>query len=198
MKTHVFSRARFFFMIIPLVLICVFSGCKRSDIVVVTKGNLPGRLETIGKVFDTCPLFTQVRWDRIKEENGRKVVVFIAEVSAPDLLRKVSEDAQNWLGMERRYFDSVSADVEKALIKITFPVKRPSFYLQDIMLGLSSSAKTAWSPALSDAEKERVVDTIYEKNDLLFTLLAPYANPSVKNGTTLFYELTGKRITDFD
>jgi hypothetical protein len=197
MKNHACSRARLFFIIIPLVLMCVFSGCKRSDIVVVTKGTLPGRLETIGTVFDTCPLFTQVRWDRIKDDDKRRIVVFSADVSAPDLLRTVSEDAQNWLGMERRYFDSVSADVEKAHIKITFPVEGPSFSLQDITLGLSSSAKTVWSPALSDTEKEGVIDVIYEKNDLLYTLLAPYADPSVKNGSTLFYELTGKRLTDF-
>jgi len=43
-----------------------------------------------------------------------------------------------------------------------------------------------------------VVDAIYEKNGHFFTLLAPYANPSFKNGSTLFYELTGQRVTDFE
>ena len=198
MKTHAYSRSRFFFIIAPLVLMCLFSGCKRSDIMVVTQSNLAWREGTIGKFFDTCPLFTQVRWDRIKDDNKRCVVVFIAELSVLDLFRTVSRDAKNWLGMERRYFDSVSSDVEKAHIKITFPIDGDSFSLQDIMLGISSSAKTVWSPALGDDEKKEVVDAIYDKNDHLLTLLAPYANPSLNNGSTLFHELTGQRVADFE
>jgi hypothetical protein len=197
MKTHTYSQARFLFIMMPLVLMCLFSGCKRSDILLVTQGNLAGREGTIGKVFDTCPLFTQVSWDRIKDNDGNRTVVFIAEIYAPDLLRTVASDENNWLNMEKRYFESVSADVQKACIKVTFPLNRPEFSLQDIMLGISTPAKTVWSPALNDAEKEGVLDAIYENNDLFFPLLAPYANPSFKKGSTLFHELTGKKLTDF-
>jgi len=197
MKIHAYSLARFLFILVPLVLMCLFSGCKRSDIVLVTQGNLAGRQGTIGKVFDSCPLFTQVKWDRIKADDSKRTVVFIAEISAPDLLRTIARDENTWLSMEKRFFQAVSADVQKAWLKVTFPINRPDFSLQDIMLGISTQAKTVWSPSLSDAEKEGVLDAIYENNDLFFPLVAPYANPSSKKGSTLFHDLTGKRITDF-
>lgn len=198
MKTHAYSQARFFFILAPLVLMCLFSGCKRGDIVLVTQGNLAGREGTIGKVFDTCPLFTQVKWDRIKDNDGNRTVVFIAEISAPDLLRTVARDENNWLSMEKRFFKAVSADVQNAYLKVTFPLNRPEFSLQDIMLGISTQAKTVWSPSLNDAEKAGVLDAIYENNDLFFPLVAPYANPSFMKGSILFRDLTGKRITDFE
>ena len=198
MKPHEYSQARFLFILVPLVLMCLFSGCKRSDIVLVTQGNLAGREGTIGKVFDTCPLFTQVKWGRTKDNDSKRTVVFIAEISAPDLLRTIARDENNWLNMEKRYFEAVSADVQKAFIKVTFPLNRPDFSLQDIMLGISTPVKTVWSPALSDTEKEGVLDAIYENKDLFFPLLAPYANPSSPKGSTLFHDLTGKRITDFE
>ena len=198
MKIHAYSQARFFFILVFLVLMGLFSGCKRSDIVLVTQGNLAGREGTIGKVFDTCPLFTQVKWGRTKDNDSKRTVVFIAEISAPDLLRTIARDENNWLNMEKRYFEAVSADVQKAFIKVTFPLNRPDFSLQDIMLGISTPVKTVWSPALSDTEKEGVLDAIYENKDLFFPLLAPYANPSSPKGSTLFHDLTGKRITDFE
>ena len=198
MKIHAYSQARFFFILVFLVLMGLFSGCKRSDIVLVTQGNLAGRVGSIGNVFDTCPLFTQVEWDRIKDNDSKTTVVFIAEISAPDLLRTIAKDENNWLSMEKRFFKAVSADVQKAWIKVTFPLNGPDFSLQDIMLGISAQAKTVWSPSLSDAEKEGVLDAIYETNDLFYPLVAPYANPSSKKGSTLFHNLTGKRITDFE
>lgn len=169
------------------------AGCKRTDITLVKKSTYGGMEKTIGMMFDTCSHFVSISWDRIQFEANRPIVVFTAEIPLQTLLNTVSEDAGNWLSIEREYFIQVCGHLSGAYFRIMFPIAQDrTFRLGEVMLGLASADRTVWSPGLSTEEKERVMNDIYEDSPGIFTHMARYANPSFPEGSALFRTLTGK------
>lgn len=184
--------------IVLLVLLIIFlSGCKRSDISTITDGTLEDRTETIGRAFNTCPVFTNTNWDRTTAPDGSRIVVFTADLPLDALMDMVSADSGNWLTVEKRYFEATTNEIKRARIKITFPINGHVFRLQDIMFGISSSTRTAWSAGLNAEDREKVINSIYDQSTYMLTVFVPYVDPSLESGAEMFYLLTGRRLEDF-
>jgi hypothetical protein len=184
-----------------IVLFCIAcallpAGCKRNDINLVKKSTHGNRERTIGMVFDTCSHFISTSWDRIQFEANRPIVVFTAEIPVQILLNTVSEDAGNWLSIERTYFKEVCPHLTGAYLRVTFPVAADkTFQLGEVMLGIASGKKTAWSPDFPAEEKEDIIHAIHADSPDIFLRIARYANPSYAEGSTLLHTLTGKDIS---
>jgi hypothetical protein len=182
------------------VLLCIvcmlFSpACGRSDISLVKNATWGGHEEPIGLAFDNCSQFTSTSWKRLQYEANRPIVVFVAELPVKALLKSVYADSHNWISPERTYFDKLSPQLSGAYLRVAFPLAADgTFKIGEVMLGIASKKSTVWSPSLPPEERERVIQFIYMDSPGIFSELAPYANPSSPQGSTMLHTLTGKGI----
>lgn len=197
MRSVVFSKSTHTCLILMIVMVVFNFGCKRNDIALVAQTPLENQTVSLGKVLGSYSGFTNTTWDTIKGTENQRIVIFTAELNAKDMLGAVAKDSGNWLNMERRYFEYASQEVEKASLTMSFPLSADSFSLEDIVFCISSSKAIACSPGLNDEEKTKMMSLIYENKPEALSQLVPYMNPSLKNGSTLFYDLTGRDITGF-
>jgi hypothetical protein len=185
-------------LFIVAIIISTITCCKKSDMAIVTNNSIGNREGTTGKVFNQYPNFLTRNWNGEKGPQGKNVVVFIGELPLKKLLDAVSRDSSNWLSIERRYFMDVAPRARHAYLCIKFLVKADgSFRIATMNRGLTSDSVTAWSGDFNQEEKEQVVDSIYRGSDEIFMILDRYADPSTKNGSTLFHKLTGMDLRQY-
>ncbi|MFY9396982.1 MAG: hypothetical protein WAR22_01320 [Desulfomonilia bacterium] len=190
-----------FFAAEGAVLLCIactllLPGCGRGDINLVKNATYGDHEMTIGLAFDGCSQFTSTSWKRLQYEANHPIVVFVAGLPVKALLETVYADSSDWIPSEKAYLDRLSPQLAGAYLRITFPLADDdTFRLGDIMFGIASRDSTVWSPSLPPEERERVIQCIYEDSPEILSELAPYANPSLPQGSTLLHTLTGKSVS---
>jgi hypothetical protein len=174
------------------------SGCKKSDVALVTSSPYGRNEGTIGMTFEHYDLFLSKSWTAAVDSKGSHSVIFIARLPVDRVLKVATRDSGNWLTFEKNYSRDVLPHVRAAYLKITFLItSRDSFGLSSIRLGISSGTKTAWSSDFREDEKQQIMASIYLNSPTMLPILARYADPSFREGSTLYAKLTGKNIRDF-
>ncbi len=194
-RTYVIKEFKHLFTAVIIgLLLCSFlsNGCKRNDIALVTRSPIGNRETTIEKAFNKDSIFLSTVWSQTEDKNRNSVVLFTGEISKDKLLENAAKDSANWLRVERGYFESVKESVKRAYIRVSFPIAPDkTFKVGDITLGISSQTHTAWSPVFNTKEKELVIEEIYKHSQTLYEVISHYADPSKREGSGLYFRLTG-------
>ncbi|HNY64863.1 MAG TPA: hypothetical protein PKM41_05455 [Deltaproteobacteria bacterium] len=174
------------------------SGCRKSDVTLVVTSTYGKSENTIGRLFEHYYLFLSKSWTAVVDKQGRHYVTFTTGIPADKVLRVAARDSRNWLTVEKKYSNDVFPLVRAAYLHISFSITSPeSFRLSTMRLGLSTGTKTVWSPDFSAHEKEVVMEAIDRNSPEVLPVLARYADPSFREGSTLYARLTGKNIKDY-